>query len=251
MIYIATHKPFEDLKFNNYCPLQVGAEGKISLGYLKDNTGDNISSKNANYCELTGVYWIWKNVTDEYKGIVHYRRFFGKSNLCSKKTEIYSYDELVSMLKKVDIILPYTEYFKQNAKDELLCNCCTLEIFEEMERIVKSKYPEYKEAFDTYFSNNKSTLFNMMFCKSEIFDEYCKWLFDILLELEKQVDLTKLNEYQQRLYGFLSERLLNVWVIKNKLKVKNLPVINTEMNLGERMLLVLRRIKHKYFECGI
>ena len=88
-------------------------------------------------------------------------------------------------------------------------------------------------------------------CKSEIFDEYCKWLFDILLELEKQVDLTKLNEYQQRLYGFLSERLLNVWVIKNKLKVKNLPVINTEMNLGERMLLVLRRIKHKYFERGM
>lgn len=246
MIYIATHKFFEDPKLNNYFPLQVGAEGKKTLGYLKDNSGYNISTKNANFCELTGIYWIWKNVSDDYKGIAHYRRYFGKSNFTNKTTKIYRYDELVNFLNEVDIVLPYIEYFKENAKDELISYCCTLEIFEKMERIIEKKYPEYMDSFDAYFRNNQSTLFNMMFCRKEIFDAYCEWLFDILFELEKQVDLTKLNEYQQRLYGFLSERLLNVWVIHNQFKVKNLPIIQTEMNMKEKFLLIARRVKHKY-----
>ena len=85
------------------------------------------------------------------------------------------------------------------------------------------------ETYDRYFNENKASLFNMLFCKREIFDAYCEWLFSILFVLEKQVDLAKLNTYQQRLYGFLSERLLNVWVIKNKLVVKHLPVIHMEL----------------------
>ena len=58
MIYIATHKSFSFNKEKDYCPIQVGAEGNNDLFYLKDNIGDNISNKNKNFCELTGVYWI-------------------------------------------------------------------------------------------------------------------------------------------------------------------------------------------------
>lgn len=59
MIYIAAHKQFTSLEMDGYIPLQVGAENNIDLGYLKDNVGDNISEKNPNYCELTGLYWIF------------------------------------------------------------------------------------------------------------------------------------------------------------------------------------------------
>lgn len=245
MIYVAAHKKFEVLNMKNYCPLQVGAEGKNTLGYIADNTGDNISIKNPNYCELTGLYWIWKNVDDEYKGLVHYRRYFGKSNLSNKMSDIYTYEQMLDFLGDADIVLPYVEHFLQTAKEEILIQCCTPEIFEKLEEIVKVKYPDYGEAFDSYFKNNKSTLFNMMFCRRELFDSYCEWLFDILFELEKYVDLSTLNDYQKRLYGFLSERLLNVWVMKNELRVKNVNVINLEMPLCERVRLIRRRVTNR------
>ena len=246
MIYIATHKKFNVPNLNGYCALQVGAEGKEKYGYLRDNIGNHISGKNANYCELTGLYWIWKNTDDSYKGLVHYRRYFGRNNLSNKFSDICSYEYLLNCLKSVDIVLPYVEYFKQNAKEEILLHCCTEEIFDKLRQIIETKYPDYIETYDRYFNENKASLFNMLFCKREIFDAYCEWLFSILFVLEKQVDLAKLNTYQQRLYGFLSERLLNVWVIKNKLVVKHLPVIHMELPVFDRIRLVRRRFTNRF-----
>ena len=246
MIYIATHKKFNVPNLNGYCALQVGAEGKEKYGYLRDNIGNHISGKNANYCELTGLYWIWKNTDDSYKGLVHYRRYFGRNNLSNKISDICSYEYLLNCLKSVDIVLPYVEYFKQNAKEEILLHCCTEEIFDKLRQIIETKYPDYIETYDRYFNENKASLFNMLFCKREIFDAYCEWLFSILFVLEKQVDLAKLNTYQQRLYGFLSERLLNVWVIKNKLVVKHLPVIHMELPVFDRIRLVRRRFTKRF-----
>ena len=246
MIYIATHKKFNVPNLNGYCALQVGAEGKEKYGYLRDNIGNHISGKNANYCELTGLYWIWKNTDDSYKGLVHYRRYFGRNNLSNKISDICSYEYLLNCLKSVDIVLPYVEYFKQNAKEEILLHCCTEEIFDKLRQIIETKYPDYIETYDRYFNENKASLFNMLFCKREILDVYCEWLFSILFVLEKQVDLAKLNTYQQRLYGFLSERLLNVWVIKNKLAVKHLPVIHMELPVFDRIRLVRRRFTNRF-----
>lgn len=246
MIYIATHKKFNVPNLNGYCALQVGAEGKEKYGYLRDNIGNHISGKNANYCELTGLYWIWKNTDDSYKGLVHYRRYFGRNNLSNKISDICSYEYLLNCLKSVDIVLPYVEYFKQNAKEEILLHCCTEEIFDKLRQIIETKYPDYIETYDRYFNENKASLFNMLFCKREIFDAYCEWLFSILFVLEKQVDLAKLNTYQQRLYGFLSERLLNVWVIKNKFVVKHLPVIHMELPVFDRIRLVRRRFTNRF-----
>lgn len=246
MIYIATHKKFNVPNLNGYCALQVGAEGKEKYGYLRDNIGNHISGKNANYCELTGLYWIWKNTDDSYKGLVHYRRYFGRNNLSNKISDICSYEYLLNCLKSVDIVLPYVEYFKQNAKEEILLHCCTEEIFDKLRQIIETKYPDYIETYDRYFNENKASLFNMLFCKREIFDAYCEWLFSILFVLEKQVDIAKLNTYQQRLYGFLSERLLNVWVIKNKLVVKHLPVIHMELPVFDRIRLVRRRFTNRF-----
>lgn len=245
MIYIAAHKKFNVPQLDNYAVLQVGAQGKENLGYLQDNTGDNISYKNPNFCELTGLYWIWKNCDDEYKGLVHYRRYFGKSNLSSKTDDIYAYEKMLQLLDGRDIVLPYVECFKMNAREEILSQCCTEEIFEQLEMVIDKLYPEYRADFDKFFAGNKAVLFNMMFCKAEVFDAYCQWLFDVLFELEKSVDLSELNAYQQRLYGFLSERLLNVWVMHNKLNVVNTPVINVEMSGFNKIRLIRRRITNR------
>ena len=79
-IYVAAHKEANFPKDKIYVPIQVGAEGKKDLGYVRDNTGDNIAKKNANYCELTALYWIWKNICNVTNvGICHYRRYFAKN----------------------------------------------------------------------------------------------------------------------------------------------------------------------------
>lgn len=239
MIYIITHKKTDLPELDNYAPLQVGAYFGNDLGYLKDDVGVNISNKNKNYCELTGLYWIWKNINDNYKGLVHYRRYFSKSNYFKR---IYSYDELLSFLDEYDIILPKKEIFLQNARDEILISCCTEDIFNCLRNIVKEKYCDYLCSFDDFFNQNKCSLFNMMFTDRKIFDEYSKWLFDILFELEKRIDISDLDDYQKRVYGFLSERLLNVWVLKNNLKVKYIDVVNTETSLHEKLQLTRRRL---------
>lgn len=77
-IIVATHKKYQMPDDSMYLPVQVGAEDKPDLGYTRDNTGENISSKNPSFCELTGLYWAWKNLNADYIGLVHYRRHFGR-----------------------------------------------------------------------------------------------------------------------------------------------------------------------------
>ena len=73
-IIVATHKKYWMPSDDIYLPVHVGKKGKTDLGYQGDDTGDNISDKNTNYCELTGLYWAWKNLKADYKGLAHYRR---------------------------------------------------------------------------------------------------------------------------------------------------------------------------------
>ena len=247
-IYIATHKNFKVPNLDKiYIPLQVGASGKKNLGYLKDNTGDNISEKNANYCELTGLYWAWKNDNNsKIKGLVHYRRYFTKYRFSVSAKGFLCENEINQILNEYDIILSKKEYFKETAWEEYHMVCGLEKDLKRVEKILREYYPEYLPAFNKYFSGNVSSLFNMMICKSDLFDEYCQWLFDILFQLEKEIDWKEYDDYQKRLFGFMSERLLNVWVIHKGLRIKEYRTVNTEMKFMDRVRIWLRRYKNKY-----
>ncbi len=147
-ILVATHKRYWMPSDKIYLPLHVGAEGKAPLPYTPDNTGENISSKNPNYCEITGLYWAWKNLTTDYIGLCHYRRYFGKS--------------------------VYTN--------------------------------------------------------------------DILFAAEKKIDLSQRRDYQARIFGFLAERLFNVWLEKKQLRVAEAAIISLEsIHWGKKITRFLMR----------
>lgn len=231
-IIVATHKSYWMPKDDVYFPLQVGAEGKSDLGYAKDNVGDNISIKNPNFCELTGLYWAWKNLDCEYIGLCHYRRYFAhkpKSNsLLDKQKAIYSRTDYVKLLKHYDIILPIKRNYYIETVHSQYEHAHNKSDLDEVERIIKEKYPDYGEAFDMVMSRTKLHILNMFVMKKALFDEYCKWLFDIEFELEKRIDISKYDTYNARVFGFLSERLFNVWLEKRNLILKEVYVVNLE-----------------------
>lgn len=234
-ILVATHKKYQMPLDKIYLPLHVGKEGKESIGYKGDDTGDNISLKNSNYCELTGLYWAWKNLDCDYMGLSHYRRYFSTKNMFEKYQQknnkfnlILKEDEIKELLQSCDIILPkkrnyyiesvYSHYKNAHYESDLL----------EVENILKNKFPEFLDSFEKIMNGKTLYLYNMFIMKKSDFNEYCSWLFDILFELEEKIDLSNYDSYQRRIYGFLSERLFNVWILNKRLKVKELDVINIE-----------------------
>jgi hypothetical protein len=233
-IFIATHKNYNFPNLNIYIPLHVGREGKQDFGYLADNTGDNISSKNANYCELTGLYWIWKNCDCDYVGLVHYRRYFSNRGYFVRKygKNKYNYilkkEQILKILKAKDIIVPkQKKYLFQTIREGYNKNHYSKDM-DEIGKIIDSKYPEYMETFENFMNGKKICICNMFIMKKTDFDKYCSWLFDILFELESRIDISNYNKYQARIYGFISERLFNVWIIYNKYNLAYIPVLETE-----------------------
>ena len=237
-IYIATHKEIKMQNEEGYTPIQVGAEINKPLSYLKDNTGDNISAKNKNYCELTALYWIWKNTSEDIVGLTHYRMFFYK-NIFSKK--VLKIEDIEKILNKYDIILPskvninmtIEEHYKKYHHIEDLFKC---------RDIIDDIYPEYTEAFDKIIKRKSLYAFNMFIMKKNRFNEYMTWLFKIFEKLEKIVDISNYDEYNKRIYGFLSERLFNVWIENQKLKEKEMLVLNVEENRGKQIKGYLKNL---------
>lgn len=248
-IIVAAHKKYRMPEDDIYLPLHVGAEGKIDdkgnpldLGYAKDNTGDNISTLNPSFCELTGLYWAWKNSDADYIGLAHYRRHFSYKHKSKDPFDnILSRKEAVRLLERYPIIVPkrrvyyietlYSHYKHTHYNSQL----------DETRKIISEKYPDYIPDFDRVVKRVWGYMFNMSIMRRDLTDAYCSWLFDILFELRTRVESGKvpnsqnLNTYQGRFYGRISEIIFNVWlehqIRVGKLKkndIKEIPCIYTE-----------------------
>ena len=201
--------------------------------YTQDNTGNNISLKNPYFCELTGLYWAWKNLEAENIGLVHYRRYFtNKKKIPKEENEkfkiVLTQNETEELLKKTDIILPKKrKYYIENLYSHYE-HTMYIEPLDETRRIIEEKCPEYLSEFDKLHKRTSAHMFNMFIMKKEILDEYCTWLFDILFELEKRTDASKYDSFHARFYGRISELLLDVWVNKNKIKYEEVKVMDMQ-----------------------
>lgn len=224
-ILVATHKPYWMPEDDVYFPIQVGrAIASQTLPYTGDDTGEHISEKNKTFCELTAVYWAWKNLKDiDAIGLCHYRRYFGTT-----RSNIFSREDYTHALKENDCILPkkrnyfietnYSQYVHAHHEEDLILT----------KAILAEKYPDYLPAWETVMKSTSGHRFNMFVMKRELFNAYCTWLFDILFELEKRLDISSYSDYDKRVFGFVSERLLDVYLIKEKTAFVTFPMTNFE-----------------------
>lgn len=214
-IYTLTHKPYEVWPDAMYVPLQVGAAVSHDLGYLRDDTGENISAQNCYYSELTGLYWIWKNVRDvDYVGTCHYRRC-----LIDEQEHVLNEAQYHTLLQQYDLITTRQVLLNNSYHFGFAANH-NIVALDTAGEVIKELYPEY---YDTFIQlvNGPRTYFGNMFVTSKTnYDAYCKWLFSIFFEVQKRINMeTDKDDYHRRVFGFISEFLLLVWVTVNKLSV--------------------------------
>ncbi len=254
-ILVCCHKPGDFISDDVYTPIQVGkAVSEYDLGILGDDTGDNISSENANFCELTGLYWAWKNMKPvDYIGLCHYRRYFNfnergtafRGYTIKRSDELGKLDltipDIDKLFGKYDIFMPKAEYYPYSLTIDYAASHVSEDLHTLFD-IVDELYPKYGKAMDAVFNkSNKLRPCNMFIMRWADFQDYCKWLFCILFEARKRINIEHYNQRQARIWGYMAERLLSVYAVHNNMKIKSYPLywINDE----ERQLSFLHRLE--------
>lgn len=200
-----------------YKPIFVGKKlhPERNLPFEGDDTGDNISSKNSSYNELTALYWGWKNLKNiDALGIVHYRRYL---SLNKKKDldKILNQKQTSDLLANFDIILPKKRHYYIESNYSHYIHAHHQKPIDDTREIIAKKFPDYLDSFDEVMGRKSAHMFNMFIMKKKPLDEYCSWVFGILTEVENVTNTSDFNQYEKRVYGFISERLLDVWLNKH------------------------------------
>ena len=233
----------DDIRVNQepYFPMHVGkALSNQELGIVGDNTGENISSKNRSYCELTGLYWAWKNLKNvDVIGLCHYRRYFDFHDQCQPilpytKFSKDSYEKLnfsipnriIEEVSKGKIVAPRVMNNVGSLYNEY-CICHNSEDLRILETVINEKTEhKYIDAFNKVMHlTHKPLCYNMFLMNWNAFDKYAAWLFDILGEVENRIDISNYSPVQQRVFGYMAERLFNVWVAAEKKKIIHKPLM--------------------------
>lgn len=238
-IFICAHKEVPLPQHPFFLPIQAGAALHEQIAdYQADDEGENISIKNPHFCELTCHYWAWKNLKNvEIIGLNHYRRYFDftrkwpqfsadkhfiSTDLFLKQD--YQFPDLEKLLDKYDIILPIARHWRVSNTLQY-CDYHIAKDWETLRQIIKELSPQYIPAFEkTMDYSNKSVGYNMFITHWKHFDAYSKWLFEILFEVERRVPPID-DPVQSRIYGYMSERLINVFCKQHNLRIKHIPLV--------------------------
>ena len=252
-VIVATHKPYTMPTDPLYQPLLVGShfyesqkkDQKLPKNLAYDNTGKHISDKNHNYSELTGLYWLWQNQTlkdqdpNSFYGLVHYRRFLSKINHKEILTKNYLKSLLCEPGKniKYDIILPKKRKYYIESLYSHYAHTLHIGPLNKTRQIIQNRHPEYLSEFDRLKIRRSAHMFNIFIMRKEIFNEYCNFLFDVLMNLEKALTKAEINQYDEfhaRFFGRISELLLDVFLytkypnLDQKTNILELKIIETE-----------------------
>jgi len=185
-------------------PVQAGSAVSNRMPIQPDDQGKNISLKNADYCELTVAYWAWKNQSNRYKGICHYRRML----------KLTDRDLQAITENNIDIVLPlpfvcypdatgqYKRYIKES---DIIC----------LRRALHEVSPEYLEIWRNVDKGPLFYNYNMIIARESVYDDYCAWMFRVLEKAEQYCEADG-KERKDRYAGYLGELLTTLFIYKNK-----------------------------------
>lgn len=228
-LIVAAHKAYRMPQDPMYLPLHVGKAGKnLDLGFSGDDTGENISEKNPTFCELTGIYWAWKNLNADYVGLCHYRRHFRGKRGRDKWDCILTTAQAEMLLETSDAILPKRRNYYIETAYSQYAHAHPAEGLDLALRLAAAQGESYARAVEAMKRRSWTHIYNMFLMKREIFDGYCTWLFDILFQVESGVDISGYSQYDRRVFGFLGERLLDVYLEANGIAYTEIPVMFME-----------------------
>ena len=238
-IFICAHKEVPLPQHLYFLPIQAGAALHEPIpGFQPDSEGDNISAKNPHFCELTCHYWAWKNLKNvDIVGLNHYRRYFdfqkkwpqfsADKHFISTESFLsqpYVFPNLEEILQRYDIILPIARHWRVSNTQQY-GEYHIAKDWEILRQIIKERSPQYIPAFEkTMDHSNRSVGYNMFITHWKNFDAYSEWLFDILFEVERRVPPID-DPIQSRIYGYMSERLINVFCEHHHFHIKDIPIL--------------------------
>lgn len=249
-LFVCCHQPFPVPEHPLLNPIQVGASlvDTHFPDFLHDDVGENISPKNRSYCELTAQYWAWKNVDADYYGFFHYRRYLYPDVNARRPYRIereptlslldkLGYAGFANLIRQYDVILPKGEDMYIPVREHYAAapfhHGKDLDL---VEKIVQDRHPEMAGPMEKYLSGTVCYFGNIFIMKRQIFHDYCAWLFPILEEFDSRTDTSGYGPQEQRVDGYLAERLLGVyagWLV-DRTSILELPRVHFVPNGRER-----------------
>lgn len=254
-----------------YVNVRCGAvfDNRKNVTMLGDDTGDNISEKRDSFCELTVMYWAWKNVKADYYGLCHYRRYlsFLESDINCKKSikdankiftiekfltqkSISKYnitsEEIYKYINQVDIVTSPYESVKSMGDGPFvsvydLCRQRNRDFdmsgIDVMLDIIKEYYPQYYECSQKYFMGSMVKFYNCFVMKKAIFQQLCSFLFGVLFRLEKELNTEDYNMWKMRMPGFMGEHLIGIFFLYIS-SVENKKIAYTQIIYFENAYIV-------------
>ena len=245
-ILVAAHKKFPMPNTDGYMPVLVGAAKnyKPDIKYQRDDEGDNISFKNPNYNELTAVYWAWKNLENvDAVGLVHYRRLFFDTKPYTL-SNVISIKKIEELLTQYDVILPKKRNYYIETNYSHYIHAHHREPLDRTRDVVAQNYPQYLSNFDKAMHRRKAHMFNMFIMRKKVFESYCNFVFGVLSKLENIIDISNYSVQEARLYGYISELLMDVWLETNGIKYVEMPwgQIGGKNNVKKAIFLIKRKM---------
>jgi len=229
-LFVATHIQFDYQLASGYDYIRVGKNNFVTQ--FSDSINEHISELNPYYCELTAMYWIWRNFNEPNSivGLFHYRRLLAADShfdILFKKP--VTLEIIAAYLKDFDILLPIKIFHKHSLYDVYDKSHQINDLILMLKSLDQIHHIPYSESL--YFLENVYAGYycNMMICNKSLFDDYCSWAFPVLDKVFKQIDFIDRTKSESRVIGYLSERLFNIWLkIHPDLTIKELPIIRID-----------------------
>ena len=252
-IYTAYHRAAPRIESASIVPIHVGRAGASAPipDMIGDDTGDHISDRNAAWCELTALYWAWKNdrETGGLVGLMHYRRVLdltdrapgGAVEATEKLFDIAQWcGEAENWLKQSgddwDLVVPRLHKMGRTVEANYKAGHAPQD-WDILRDVVLRDHPDYAKSFEAVAGGYDVRLGNIALMRRPLFDRYCTWLFDVLFAVEAaDLDRTHYSAQQARYLGYLAERLLTVFVYHEQqanpdLRVREVSILNLSQAL--------------------